>query len=616
MRSFPSLLISLPALWSVALGNDLRWWHYDGHDSIAPGKAPHGTSVAFEDHVLVDGWGKLHVEADASDEGAYAAGFVEGYLTAVHIFEHYISWLQAQFGRETVHAGGQLSNAFAFAGQGRAVRKFIEENDMWVRRKVRENLGSTYWQAVGRLMSQVDGMLAGQNAATRNVTTMKLGRVDLLLLLASGDAYDIAPAVHEDGLVNWAALNTERFMREFHRRVSCSALITYTPDAIRAGHTTWTSYNNMLRIYKTFTWKVHGQPVHKVSFSSRPGYMYSKDDFYTLPLQQLIVMETTNGIFNNSLYRLVTPKALLAWQRVPVANFLAKDGASWAAMMAQYNSGTYNNQWIVVTLDRASAGGLRDGFVYIAEQIPGQVAINDVTPVVRRQGFWSSYNIPFDNEIYEKSGYPAQVAKMGDENSYTKCARAKIFQRDAPGARDSLEAFKRVLGSNNFQTDPLSKGDATRAISARGDLNEKRPDLYGAVDLKVTEAITGAEWDGSALARSGPTTDGQKPFSWLSLPDAEPVLHLGQPSTFDFPFVRMSFGAGAATSKRAHVRTAVEMEAVSLDSVAATQFSRLEMFAVAMITAVVASATTLAFASKSRRLSPSSVEDARYYLHR
>merc|ERR1719330_1829463 len=45
---------------------------------------------------------------------------------------------------------------------------------------------------------------------------------------------------------------------EFRRRTSCSALVTYTEDAVRAGHVTWTSYNNMLRIYKRITWNVDG----------------------------------------------------------------------------------------------------------------------------------------------------------------------------------------------------------------------------------------------------------------------------------------------------------------------------------------------------------------------
>merc|ERR1719512_100771 len=110
-----------------------------------------------------------------------------------------------------------------------------------------------------------------------------------------------------------------------------------------------------------------------------------------------------------------------------------------------------------------------------------------------------------------------------------------------------MHAFKRLLGSNNYQTDPLSKGDPVKAISSRGDLNLEKPSLFGAVDMKVTEAATGSaeSWDGIAWARCGPTTDNQPPFNWLSVPDSEPVLHLGQPAIFDFPFVPMAFSDAA-----------------------------------------------------------------------
>jgi len=411
--------------------------------------------------------------------------------------------------------------------------------------------------------------------------------------------------VHEAGRVNWAALDATNFMKEFHKRVSCSALVTYTGDAIRAGHTTWTSYNNMLRIYKRVTWNLDGKPVHKVAFSSRPGYLYSKDDFYTLPLQRMIVMETTNAVFENSLYDKVVPTALMAWQRVPVSNFLAKDGTEWAEMMSHYNSGTYNNQWIAITLDRASKAGLQDGFLTIAEQIPGEVKVTDVTDLVRRQGYFSSYNVPFDDGIFHKSGYIQQIAKMGDENSYINCSRARIFRRDAPNARTSMKDFKRVLGSNNYQTDPFSLGDPNKAIMSRGDLDIEAPSLFGAVDTKVTEVVPGAEnWDGTAWARSGPTTDNQPPFSWLTIPDSEPVLHLGQPAIFDFDYVPMAFSDAAGISpipaRKSFFRSSISERVQWLDFAAQGPMSR-EVPVLPLLCIVGVACTLLGFVAQTWR---------------
>ena len=52
------------------------------------------------------------------------------------------------------------------------------------------------------------------------------------------------------------------------------------------------------------------------------------------------MLQTTNNIFNTSLYQHVTPESMLAWQRVRIANFLARGGKQWYQNMARYNSGT------------------------------------------------------------------------------------------------------------------------------------------------------------------------------------------------------------------------------------------------------------------------------------
>ena len=53
------------------------------------------------------------------------------------------------------------------------------------------------------------------------------------------------------------------------------------------------------------------------------------------------MIQTTIGMFNRSLYDLSTTKALLAWQRVRLANWLAGGGEEWANIVSQYNSGIY-----------------------------------------------------------------------------------------------------------------------------------------------------------------------------------------------------------------------------------------------------------------------------------
>ncbi|RYG55654.1 hypothetical protein EON66_04780 [archaeon] len=68
-----------------------------------------------------------------------------------------------------------------------------------------------------------------------------------------------------------------------------------------------------------------------------------QDDFYITP--QLAVMETTNSVFNQTLFQLyLTPKSALSWQRAYIANGFATSATEWTDLFAMYNSGTYNNQ--------------------------------------------------------------------------------------------------------------------------------------------------------------------------------------------------------------------------------------------------------------------------------
>ena len=122
------------------------------------------------------------------------------------------------------------------------------------------------------------------------------------------------------------------------------------------------------------------------------------------------MIQTTNGIFNKTLYDLSTPKALLAWHRVRLANWLASSGEEWANYVSQYNSGicihaqkiiimvnmhgtihvhvlsvtvntsvlahiysgTYNNQYMVLDMKKVELKkAIQDGALWVVEQIPG-----------------------------------------------------------------------------------------------------------------------------------------------------------------------------------------------------------------------------------------------------
>jgi hypothetical protein len=88
----------------------------------------------------------------------------------------------------------------------------------------------------------------------------------------------------------------------------------------------------------------------------------------------LVVIETTNNIMNASLLQFVVPQTVLYWVRVMVANRMASSGSEWSTIFSKYNSGTYNNQWMIVDNKLYSPNQpIQPNTLWICEQIPGYV---------------------------------------------------------------------------------------------------------------------------------------------------------------------------------------------------------------------------------------------------
>jgi hypothetical protein len=449
--------------------------------SLVQGKSSHPDSHAYGtyvDDVMKDGWGKLWVHGDESVEGWYQAGYLEGALTSKRIYQHYISWYNYQFGASPC---SNQTIQFMYDQYHFAKKLSLKEDTSEV---------PDYYLTLKKLLAQFQGILDGQNANAAS-DSEKLQLIDLLLLEAAGDLYDIIPAVNPSNFkLHVGKLGAVEFDDEWHNSISCSAIIKIKDDFsdVYAGHNSWTSYQNMLRIYKNYDLD-NGK--YQTSHSSKPGVIYSKDDFYVLPRNKLVVMETTNGVMNSDLYKFVTPESLLTWQRLPMVNTLATNGKEWVNIVSKYNSGTYANQWMVLDMKLFEPGkGVttpdQTDFLWIVELAPGLAVANDVTKVMLNQnGYWPSYNIPYDEKVYVVSGFQNAYETYGDAYSYTKCSRAQIFARNQT-TTNSFEDVRSLLRYNDFQNDPISAGNPTAAISSRYDLRSSSQRTYGGVDTKVT----------------------------------------------------------------------------------------------------------------------------------
>lgn len=341
---------------------------------------------------------------------------------------------------------------------------------------------------------------------------------------------------------------------------SCSVLIKLLPGSkeLFFSHVTGNRYETMLRIQKRYRLnykesKSSYQLVfgHDITFSSYPGFLYSMDDFYLIS-SGLAVTETTISVYNPQLWANVQPVGqVMVFVRAMVANRLASDGLAWTKWFKKYNSGTYNNQWLVInySLFRPGRKLPRRGLLFMLEQIPGLVETRDVTESFLNQTYWASYNVPFLPAISEASGQDDMVKRYGNWFSYKDNPRARIFARDHVSVTD-VPSMMRLMRSNDFRNDPQSRCEscippysAANAISSRDDLNDK-DGVYpfetlgysnqGAIDAKVTSHMTFKKL--TFLAVSGPTwgTGGLLgEFCW-SKSHAANVSHIGLPDCWSF----------------------------------------------------------------------------------
>ncbi|XP_057267237.1 putative phospholipase B-like 2 [Pezoporus wallicus] len=511
---------------------------------VLPGRSPAAVAWAsLDDRIPAVGWAFLEVSTNASYSDtlqAYAAGLAEAAVSEELMYMH---WMNTMVG---------YCGPFKYESEYcEKLRSYLEANLGWMEEQMGKGEDPEYWHQVRLALLQLKGLEDSYNGRL----DFPRGRVSLspfgfLLLQLGGDLEDLESALN----------------RSSPRRVlgsgSCSALLKLLPGHrdLLVAHDTWTSYQSMLRVIKKYTlpFRTSGAgnaqiPGSTQVFSSYPGTIFSGDDFYILS-SGLVALETTIGNNNPARWKYLEPRgSVLEWLRNIVANRLARSGAEWAAVFRRFNSGTYNNQWMVVDYNAFTPGraSLPQGVLTVLEQIPGLVVVADRTELLYQQGYWASYNLPYFEEVFNASGTPELVEKYGDWFSYNKNPRAQIFRRNQTLVRD-LDSMVRLMRSNNYLQDPLSRcrgcdppQNAENAISARSDLNPPngtypfpalRQRCHGGTDMKVTSS--GMVPTLALVAASGPAWDDVPPFRWSTSP-CSALLHMGHPDLWTFPPIKV-----------------------------------------------------------------------------
>jgi hypothetical protein len=488
--------------------------------STSNGAAPAFTDCAaygeYNTTANQTGWNVLTITSNASrsdDVQAYMVGFLEGYVTAADV---------VNFHENTLGPQG------SFGPVNQKIRDWIIGNDEWMQAEAFIHKDKDpRWAHVYLILEQVQGMIDGIQAAGFNYT-----REQFMLSLSMPDIVSDLQVVYTDPRV--PPLTTLQ-------RLHCSSLVKVTDDLsdLYFAHATWMNYNTMLRVFKTITLHFTSVPLpaKTIYFSSYPGSIASTDDFYTLS-SGLGVMETSFSIFNTSLYSVLTPESLVSSIRSTLANRLSKNGEEWGPNFGFKNSGTYNNQWIIVNMNRFEPGvGLQSGTLWIVEQLPGYIESSDQT-LALSFGYWPSYNVPISKKLYNLAGYAQQAPDHPNFDSYQNTVRAKLF-RELQGKIKTVEDLKYVMQYNQYQTNPTELQNPLYAIASRGDKITPVGQGFGAIDCKITAYSEFMLNPNSTNTRrkvhafSGPTPQ-QGPFDFTTSNATGLFPNAGVPLFFNF----------------------------------------------------------------------------------
>ena len=471
--------------------------------------------ASYEPTYEETGWDYLTIETyNGSDYRyldevkSYAMGYIEGILTYKRIYYSYINLNHYKYYKND---SKMYNNTYEFFREN---LKFMKYNSL----KNKDN--DSYWNEVYNLYKQMIGLYEGYNLMANDEE--KIDLISFQNIISLGDIDEIEYWKNISNRPNYKNMTLEQIKKYTLLHNHCTSLIKILPDFsdIFFGHNTWTGYNKLIRIFKEYKFVPNPNndfPGKIILMSSYPGAINSQDDFY-ITSADLYITETTNNVFNETLFDFLNPNTLMCWIRTMVANRLSNSGKEWVNTFKKYNSGTYNNQFQILDMKKIDLNNQKvedSDVLWIIEQLPNYTEEHDVTQILK-YGYWPSYNVPYSKYIFEYSGYKEYIEKFPELFNiydYNNCGRAKIIRRDNYKIKD-IESFKTFLRYNDFKNDNFSDGDACNSIACRSDLYEdKNIECFGATDAKFT-SLKNFKENGYIYIISGPTNDQQKIFDW------------------------------------------------------------------------------------------------------
>ena len=493
-------------------------------------------SYWISDSLFKTGWYNLTIEGNnisSSKNIMRCAGYLEGYVSQHQIYQHY-----------------QLSKDIHNFPRNQWYTKnwtdFMDANRKYTEESIVAYSDVLYWQQVGLIMQQFHGLIEGYNSKAPE--NEKLNETDFWFIQAECEIYDVEKAI-----------DVKARKKQSEAAEHCTGLIRLLDDYsdVFFAHDTWSDFRDLHGQLKEYHFPIKEFNATRLIFSTRVGKLFSYDDFYMADTG-LLVLETTMNIYNESLYDIVVPQKLFTWIRALRAMWVATNGSEWTETFIEHNSGTLNNQYIILDTNKFERGKKpTTDLLWMIEQYPGTYERRDLTQQLVKDGYFPSINVPSTERLYNLAGYPEKVKEMDDIGfiySYYEAPRYLILKRDAPTVK-TFDEFKALMTYNNYLRDPLSY-DASQAIMSRYDLrrgdDERLPKkAFGGLDSKCAR-LTEFKTKMAVHAIAGPQHFDGNPV-WNFENQSFGVLYDGLPAVWDFDWVSFNSTTGYdlcnATSK-------------------------------------------------------------------
>lgn len=430
--------------------------------------------ASWDDMINSTGTSHITIETTTNDslttnstEKLFCAGYVDGYLMQYRIWNRWL--LQKDI--LGLPRDEEIPETWTNWFQGNIDYTF---------KQIEQNPNDPYWKSIGLVAAQFKGLQEGYMKAVNDKgVQQEMSIMHFWILQSIGDIYDLK--------VLW---DEKRDPLNF---MECTGLVTILDDysEVFFGQDTWSDYRKMSNTVKEYIFKnIPEWNTTHVEVSTKIGALPSSEDFWVAS-SGLMILETTINNKNTTLQHEVdkSQTKLMTWLRNMHATFVAQTGEQWADEFLKENSGTYNNQYVIVDSKKLTPGvkPTKD-LLWVTETMPGIAVKADLTQVLADNLFFPSFNTPYFEEIQIMANYTNNVAD--NSSYYYNETRYLILKREAPQVK-SIEDFQKLMRLNNYLNEPVCN-DPSKQVMSRYDLKDRiglnTSVAFGGLDTKVTSA--------------------------------------------------------------------------------------------------------------------------------